>query len=458
MNPFSSVDLALAVLCAYVGFHHLALYLNKKTEVDKLHFAALCFLIAVNDVAAIGLYDAGSVESGTRWQRLQFFCTAGISIAFVNFTYDLVGRKSDLPKKILLALSAAALAVGVIWSEGVLDADKPLRREVTIGGYTVTYLENQPGPIWNALFVVVVLGMCYLYWLLIRAFVVESKRDLAPLLVGFLLFFVSGVVDILISVNVIVFLYTVQYAFLVMVLTMDYVLLKRFLGVFREAETLNVRLEEKVQERTHEITRIAEELRSANELLESKNDVLRELSERDGLSGLLNHAAFHVRLSEVFHMAARERFPLGVMIIDIDHFKRINDTYGHQVGDAVIKAISACLSSGLRDYDIKAHYERASRGTNTPEIAGRYGGDEFALAVPFCGEQESRRIAERICSRVRGALVERMPALQVTCSVGCAVLVNHRADQDPLDLLRAADAALYEAKRRGRNQESVVVV
>lgn len=212
---------------------------------------------------------------------------------------------------------------------------------------------------------------------MIRAFLVENKRDLAPLLVGFLLFFVSGVVDILISVNVIVFLYTVQYAFLVMVLTMDYVLLKRFLGVFREAETLNVRLEEKVQERTQEITRIAEELRSANELLASKN---------------------------------------------------------------------------------KAHYERASPATSTPEIAGRYGGDEFALAVPFCGEQESRRIAERICARVRGALIERMPALQVTCSVGCAVLVNHRADQDPLDLLRAADAALYEAKRRGRNQESIVVV
>ncbi len=458
MNPFSSLELALGVLCAYVGLYHLALFLNKRTEVDKLHFAALCFLVALNNVASIGLYNSSSIEAGTPWQKLQFFCTAGISIALVNFTYDLVGTKSDLPKKLFLALASAALIGGVIFNEGILDGLQPLRREVTLFGYTVTYYENQPGHIWNALFVAQLLGMCHLYRLLIRAFFVEKKRDLWPLLVGFFLFFVSAVVDILISVNVIVFLYTIGYAFLVMVLTMDYVLLKRFLGVFREAETLNVRLEEKVQVRTREVTRIADELIAANKLLEGRNDVLRELSERDGLSGLLNHAAFHARLAEVFHMSSREGFPLGAMIVDIDYFKQINDSHGHQVGDAVIKAISACLGSGLRDYDIKAHYGRATRGTHTPEIAGRYGGDEFALALPFCGEQESRLVAERICARVRGLVLEQIPTLHVTCSVGCAVLLNHRAGHDQLDLMRAADEALYESKKRGRDQANVVVV
>ena len=116
------------------------------------------------------------------------------------------------------------------------------------------------------------------------------------------------------------------------------------------------------------------------------------------------------------------------------------------------------MSSGLRDYDLKAHYDRASHVKNTPETAGRYGGDEFALALPFCGEQESKLVADRICSRVRGLLIEQVPTLRVTCSVGCAVLVNHRADRNQLDLLRAADEALYESKRRGRNPGCVVVV
>jgi len=127
-------------------------------------------------------------------------------------------------------------------------------------------------------------------------------------------------------------------------------------------------------------------------------------------------------------------------MLDIDHFKRVNDTYGHLAGDAVLAALSATLRGLLRDYD----------------ITGRFGGEEFAILLPHTDTATAAQITERIRAKLADITVTtgnssgaEIP-LQVTVSIGVATLAGSHRDLD--ELIAAADAALYRAKARGRNQ------
>jgi GGDEF domain-containing protein len=461
MNLFSSLDLALCVLSAYVGFRHLILYLNRRSSTEHLQFSLLCFAIALNDLACVGLYNSQSIPSGEVWQQAQFFCSVAISAGFVTFTYCLIGRKSDLIKRTLLVLLGLLFIGGASNSALVLDPQSPMERTMTAFGATVTYFEHKPGILWNLLFLVQTIGMCWLYGVLIVAFVRNKKRDLLPLLGGFFAFFVSAVVDMLISMDVILSLYTIEYVFLVMILVMDYILIKRSIAAFEEVETLNLHLGEKVEERTLEIRMLADELKVANKQLEEKNVSLKVRVERDEMTALLNHAAFHSRFAEMFNLCRRQRFPVSVMLLDIDHFKQINDSLGHQAGDLVIIRFAGALRDSFRNYDLKSRYQKEASTTVTEfqdyDITGRYGGDEFAIALPNCGEQEARSIAERICSRIRSLAFATNVDLRVTSSIGCAVVLDPSTCESELQLIQLADQALYGAKEAGRDRFSISV-
>lgn len=459
MNLFSSLDLALSILSLYVGFYHIVLYINKKADIEKLHFSLLCFAIALYDAACVGLYNSTSITSGVLWQNGQFFCSVIISIEFVNFTYSLINKKSNILKKILLALLTLTFFCGIFLNRYVLDTHRPLVRLITIFGASVTYYEHQPGIIWNILFIVEIFGMCYLYIILIIEFIKKKKRDILLLLIGFFIFFIAAVIDNLISINKILFLYTVEYSFLVIILVMDYILIKRFIGVFDEVETLNLHLGEKVVERTLEIRKMADELSEVNKTLEEKNLTLLELSERDSLTKLLNHAAFHRRLSGLFNLSRRQKFPISVMILDIDCFKKINDTYGHQTGDQVLIKISEYLNNSSRNHDTKArYYQDHTELLRNYDITGRYGGDEFAIALLYCGVNESRIIADRICLKIRNLVFNKIPDLHVTSSIGCAVLLDNSVCENELQLIKIADQALYSAKEKGRDQSDIIIL
>jgi len=461
MNIFSSLDLALCILSCYVGFYHLVVYLNRRSSTKNLNFSLLCFAIAFNDIATVELYNSQSVRSGEFWQKAQYFWSVAISMGFVTFTYFLIGRKSDVIKRAVLTLLGLLLIGGMTTSSYVLDPQKPMERTLTALGATVTYFEHKPGILWNVLFVVQTIGMCWLYGLLSAEFVRHKKRDLLLLLGGFFVFFVSAVVDMLISMDIILSLYTVEYSFLVMVLVMDYILIKRFIGVFAEVETLNLHLGEKVDERTAEIQKLASELKTMNLRLEEKNTSLKLRVDRDSMTALLNHAAFHRRLSEVFNLCQRQGFPISVMLLDIDHFKQINDSHGHPMGDQVISRFAKMLSDSSRNYDIKSRYEKnapdtATEGQDDP-IAGRYGGDEFAVALPNCGQEQAQTIAERIRSRIRNLEFAANPKLRVTASLGCAVLLDPSKCESEAQLIQLADRALYDAKRAGRDRFAMSV-
>jgi len=163
----------------------------------------------------------------------------------------------------------------------------------------------------------------------------------------------------------------------------------------------------------------------------------------DGKTGLLNAATWQREAHTEVSRAVRTHTPVAVAMMDIDHFKAVNDSYGHLAGDAVLAGLSAALRGLLRDYD----------------IVGRFGGEEFAILLPHTTAAEARDIAERL--RVRLAKIitpvtagaESVP-LRITVSIGVAALEEARRDLD--ELLAAADSALYQAKQSGRNMTCLI--
>ncbi|MEB3196928.1 MAG: GGDEF domain-containing protein [Candidatus Sericytochromatia bacterium] len=157
----------------------------------------------------------------------------------------------------------------------------------------------------------------------------------------------------------------------------------------------------------------------------------------DGLTGLATHVYFKEQLWARFHEARRHAAPLSVLLIDIDHFKRINDNFGHPTGDEVLRQVSRVVKEAARGYDTVA----------------RYGGEELAIALPRTDLAGATALAERIRAAIEALAPldgRGRPIPTVTASLGVAELGIK--DRDPDDLIARADAALYLAKHEGRNQ------
>jgi len=448
------MDMAACVLSAYVGINNLSYFLRDRAGKERLHFSLLCFSVALYDATSALVYATAESWPVPPWQRLQFFASVAIAFEVVHFTYRMLSKRIDAPGMIILGAFAAAFAAGIAFGGYVIDEDRLMERSVRFLGASATYFEREPGIIWTAQLVAQVPGMLYLCFLVIRGFAKGKDRSLIPLLACFMLFFASIAVDILTATGNLAMMYATEYAFLALIFTMDQLLLKRFVAARREAESVNRNLGRLVHERTKEIRKLADELMKANAELKDKNDSLTELAERDSMTELLNHAAFHRRLSELFNLSKRHSIPVCVMIIDIDRFKSINDRFGHQAGDEVIRRFADTLKSGSRNYDIKGRYS-AGEGSPTAlrnyDIAGRYGGDEFAIALPYCGLDEAKIVSERICAMTRALAFDLYPELRVSASVGCAVLADPSRAIDELRAVRLADRALYAAKEGGRD-------
>ena len=164
--------------------------------------------------------------------------------------------------------------------------------------------------------------------------------------------------------------------------------------------------------------------------------LLKELSIRDVLTGLFNRRYLEETLAREINRSARKELALGVMMIDIDHFKHFNDRYGHAAGDELLRQLGAALRAHVRGSD----------------VACRYGGEEFILVLPESSLEVTLKRAEQLLEVVRRLQVnyEGQPVGRVTISVGVAVTPDHGATSEAV--LKAADAALYRAKDEGRDR------
>jgi two-component system, cell cycle response regulator len=176
-------------------------------------------------------------------------------------------------------------------------------------------------------------------------------------------------------------------------------------------------------------------LRRLQEELHEKNEVLERLSTTDTLTGLRNRRSVDHALADEFERSRRYGNPLSVMIADIDHFKRVNDRYGHPIGDAALRHVAERLAAQVRKTD----------------VAARYGGEEFLIVLPETARDGAAVLGERIRAAVEHAPLDLAGGgrLDLTISIGAAE--KNPADA-ATDLVAAADRALYEAKAGGRNR------
>jgi diguanylate cyclase (GGDEF)-like protein len=182
--------------------------------------------------------------------------------------------------------------------------------------------------------------------------------------------------------------------------------------------------------------------RSEDHLLEA-NARLDEMAVSDPLTGLKNVRYFRARLAEAEAQARRSGEPLSLVVLDLDYFKQVNDRYGHETGDAVLRAVSAAIASAVREGDTAARVGAVAR----------MGGEEFAVLLAGSGPDEAARVAERVLHAVRQCAVPAERAtVRITASAGVAAL--HDGDGESRDVYARADQAMYAAKRAGRDRVS----
>ncbi|WP_111640347.1 sensor domain-containing diguanylate cyclase [Marinimicrobium alkaliphilum] len=171
--------------------------------------------------------------------------------------------------------------------------------------------------------------------------------------------------------------------------------------------------------------------------LQKANNQLQRISRVDGLTGLFNRRFWEEQLVAEFLRLSRSPHPTSLIMFDIDHFKTFNDTYGHTAGDEVIRAVARVTRESVRESD----------------IAGRYGGEEFAILLPDTAAEDALQMAERLRETIENTVVESEGSrLKVTVSLGvagwCDSFRNHA------EWIKRADQALYRSKERGRNRVS----
>jgi diguanylate cyclase (GGDEF)-like protein len=160
---------------------------------------------------------------------------------------------------------------------------------------------------------------------------------------------------------------------------------------------------------------------------------VRSMAATDGLTGISNRRSFDTALEREVSRAGRNGEQMSLLLLDLDHFKLLNDNHGHQMGDDVLRSVAQSLVHQCRDFD----------------TAARYGGEEFAVIMPGCSQADAMSAGERY----REAIEHDVGPVTVTASVGVACLPTHAATAAAL--LKRADEALYESKRGGRNRVTV---
>ena len=200
-----------------------------------------------------------------------------------------------------------------------------------------------------------------------------------------------------------------------------------------------IRVAEESEARYQELEQRMLSLQRENLDLTVRNRTLSEVSSRDTLTGLYNRWYVIEKIDSELNRAIRHGSPMSLLMLDIDHFKRINDTWGHPAGDEVLKSVGKMLKESCRVYD----------------VPGRYGGEEFCIVLPETKPGNTTVVAERIRKRLEEtALPMGDASVAVTASIGIAGMdtQSEEAMLSPAALIDRADRALYSAKTRGRNR------
>lgn len=191
------------------------------------------------------------------------------------------------------------------------------------------------------------------------------------------------------------------------------------------------------EELTRELARSKMKLKKNTRELEQKNKLLKNMANIDGLTEIYNHRYFQDFLGKEINRAIRNKEAISILMADIDHFKRLNDTYGHQTGDFILKEFGKVCKNAIREYDLMA----------------RYGGEEFVFVLPGAEPDDAKTIAEKIRTTVENHVFDDGNAIcNVTISIGVASARPTDQNFKKYEFVDLADQALYQAKKEGKNK------
>ncbi len=271
MNQVSIPVVMMASVVFYVGLYYVRMYF-KRRETASILFSLCCFIIALYDVFCVGLYNAENILEGVAWQRLQLATLGLLSISICWFVYHYTGSRLKKTFFLLTSVFVTIFFLGLL-VEGplTLTPDLPMIKHVRIGSVIdITYYEADPGAIYVAQFVSILACFMFMMYLMIGNYRSGNRRIL-PVVIAFVLFFFAAFNDIMVSASVYHFVYLVEYAYMLIILSMDQAFLNSFVDLHNKFRDLNVNLERKVASRTEELKAAFEELEAINEQLSETN-------------------------------------------------------------------------------------------------------------------------------------------------------------------------------------------
>jgi diguanylate cyclase (GGDEF)-like protein/putative nucleotidyltransferase with HDIG domain len=189
----------------------------------------------------------------------------------------------------------------------------------------------------------------------------------------------------------------------------------------------------RIERKNQQLVEMVRQLGEAQQRVQKQNDELQRLATRDVLTGCLNRRAFHEQLATLFAHCARQRQPLSVVMVDIDHFKLVNDNHGHARGDQVLREVANRLRTSVRGADVLT----------------RYGGEEFCVLVPATDLRGAHLLAEKLRTTIADKPIDNLP-VTISLGISCSSLGAQTAQA----LIAQADEALYNSKRAGRNRST----
>jgi diguanylate cyclase (GGDEF)-like protein len=427
----------MASLTFFVGVFHLFIFARARRQPVHLPFALLCISVALYDVFSIGLYDSPSLSQGLTWQNLRLQALDFISVFLVWFVCAYLKRLRSRIIPLAAGWFALLFVLSLILEPSLtLSPLRPAIKQAGIPGLlSVIYYEGELGPAYLAGILSAIGFYLYLLVLLARAYLSSGVRRLLVVLIGLSTYFLGVLNDTLVAAEVYHFIYVSEYAFMIVVFGMFYVLLSDLAGLYHEIEEANATLESKVELRTAEIRKLNEDLRRQAEL--------------DPLTGIYNRRFFGEYLDIELRRARNRQehkvgpvrstndMNFGLAMIDIDHFKRVNDTWGHPAGDRTLVEVVRIIQGLIFSRDIFC----------------RYGGEEFVILFTRTSRDGIVQAIEKIRRTIEEnefPVTDDGGKARVTVSIG-AVIFDEVPGLTTHQFLRIADNRLLAAKGTGRN-------
>ncbi len=442
MNNLAVPVAMMASVTGFVGTYHLLIYLQRPQFRIHLSFALTCLGMLCYDIFCVGLYNSTSTLQGAFWQRLQVSSLSLTGILFVWFMCEYIALKS---RKFLILISiflAITAVFGIIDRSGLAwRVDLPAVKQVNLPyAGSITYHEVSAGIITELQHFVGVALIIYMLLITVRYYRSGNRRRARPLFIALIILFAGIVNDACVNGQMLQSVYAVEYAYLGIMLVMTHTLSQEVVEAALMKETLsereeeiralNARLELRVKERTDELQQTLEKLFEANQVLET-------LSTVDGLTGVKNRRYFDEKYAVEWKRARRDRQSLSIVMIDIDHFKKINDRYGHLAGDDYLRAMARTIKGIVK---------------RPADAVARYGGEEFSVILPNTASEGATHVAESLRQAIEKMHISHEGhSVQATVSIGVAALVP-TVNLPPDIIISCADHAMYEAKRKGRNR------